>query len=122
MDSKLLVPFLTPSTRYSEWKMKMITSLKRQDLYEVSIGIGKESYDNENYRINDGDAAFGAIDLSLSPSLRYLTKYVEYPKDLWTKLDRTFSKHSEDHNITLESRPKTIRVIDPKVSASTRSD
>ena len=48
MGSKLSVPLLTPSTRYSEWKMKMIASLKREDLYEVSIGLGKESYENEN--------------------------------------------------------------------------
>ena len=48
MDSKLLVPLLTPSIRYSEWELKMISSLKRQDLYEVSIGLGKESYENEN--------------------------------------------------------------------------
>ena len=45
----------------------MISSLKSQDLYEVSIGLGKESYDNENDWLNDGDAAFGAIGLSLSP-------------------------------------------------------
>ena len=68
----------------------MIASLKRQDLYEVSLGLGKESYENEIDWINDGDATFGEIGLALSPSLRYLTKYVEYPKDLWTKMDKTF--------------------------------
>ena len=100
----------------------MISSLKRQDLYEVSIGLGKESYDNENDWISDGDAVFGAIGLSLSPSLAYLTKSVEYPKDLSIELDRTFGKHSEDHNNTLESTPNTARFLDPKLSASTLSD
>ena len=38
------VPLLTLSTNYSEWKMKMIASLKRQDLYEVSIGLGEYSF------------------------------------------------------------------------------
>ena len=33
----------------------MISSLKRQGLYEVSIGIDKESYEDENDWINDGD-------------------------------------------------------------------
>ena len=94
---------------------------KRQDLYEVSIGLGEESYESENDWLNDGDAAFGAIGLALSPSLRYLTKSIEYPKDIQTKLDRTFGKHSEDHNSTLESTPSTTRVLDPKVSASTLS-
>ena len=102
MDLKLSVPLLTPSTRYSEWKLKMIASLKRQDLYEVSIGLGKESYDNDNDWLNDGDAAFGEIGRSLSPSLCYLIGSVEYPKDLWTKLDRTFGKNNEDHYINLE--------------------
>ena len=123
MDSILLVPLLTPSTRYSEWKLKMIASLKRQGLYEVYIGLGKESYEYENDQINDGDRAFGTICLALSPScLRYLVKSIEYPKDLWTKLDRTFGKHNEDHNSTLKSTPSTTRVLDSKVSASTFSD
>ena len=37
MDSS--IPLLTPFTSYSEWKLKMIASLKRWGLYEVSIGI-----------------------------------------------------------------------------------
>ena len=48
MDSILSVPVLTPSTRYLEWKLKMIASLKRQGLYEVSIRLGKDSYEYEN--------------------------------------------------------------------------
>ena len=119
MDSS--VPLLNPFTSYSECKLKMIASLKIQDIYEVSIGIGKESYDNENDQLNDGDAAFGEIVLSLSPGLRYLTKFVEYPKDLWTKLDRTFGKIDEDHNSTLESTSITIRVPNPKFYTSTLS-
>ena len=39
------VPLLTLFTNYSEWKMKMIASLKRKDLYEVSIGLGEESFE-----------------------------------------------------------------------------
>ena len=80
MDS--IVPLLTPFTSYSEWKMKMIASLKRQHLYEVSIGLGEESYESENDWMNECDAAFGTIAPTLSPRLRYLTKSVEYPKDL----------------------------------------
>ena len=122
MDSKLLVPLLTPPTRYSKWKMKMISSLKGQGIYDVSIGIGKESYENENYWLNDGDRAFGTICLALSPSLHYLIGYVEYLEDLWTKLDITFGKHNEDHNRNLEITPSTTRAIYSKVQASTLSD
>ena len=58
MDSRLHVPLLTPSIRYSEWKMKMIASLKTQGIHEVSIGIGKESYEYENDWRNEGDRYF----------------------------------------------------------------
>ena len=36
----------------------MIAYLKRRGIYEVSIGIGKESYENENDWLNDGDRSF----------------------------------------------------------------
>ena len=75
MDSS--VPLLTPFKIYSEWKLKMISSLKRQDLYEVSIGLGKESYEIENDWLNDGDSDFGTICLALSPSLRYLISFAK---------------------------------------------
>ena len=87
---ELSIPLLTQFTSYSEWKLKMIASLKRQGLYEVSIGLGKESYENENDWLNDGDRAYGAIALALSPSLYYLIGSAEYLKEVWTKLDRTF--------------------------------
>ena len=60
--------------------------------------------------------------LPLSPSLHYLSRSIEDQKELWTRLDRTFGKIDEDHNSTLESTSKTIRVTDPKLSASTLSD
>ena len=100
----------------------MPTSLKRRGLYEVSIGLGKYSYENENDWLNDGDRSFGSICSALSPRLHYLIGYAEYPKDIWKKLDKTFGKHNEDHNITLEITSSTIRVIYSKVSASTLSN
>ena len=44
------------------------------------------------------------------------------PKNLWTILDRTFGKHNEDHNSTLEITASTTRVLHSKVSASNLSD
>ena len=72
MDLRVLVPLLTPFTRYSKWKLKMISYLKRQGLYDLSIGIGKESYKYENDWLNDGDKAFAKLCLAFSPILRYL--------------------------------------------------
>ena len=100
----------------------MIEYLKRKGIYELSIGIGKESYEHENDWLKYGDRYFGAICLALSPSLRYLIGSAEYPKDLWTKLDRTFGKHNEDHNSTLEIKSITTRVLYSKFSATTLSD
>ena len=71
----------------------------------MSIGLGKESYENED------DRAFGAICLALSPSLRYLIGSTEYPKDLWKKLDRTFGKHNDDNNSPLEITSSTTRFL-----------
>ena len=124
MDSRLSVLLLIASTRYLEWKLKMIASLKRQRLYEVSIGLGKESYKDENEWLNEGYIAFGTICMAFwrSPSLRYLIDYAKYRKDVWTKLDRTFRKHNEDYYRNLESTPRNPRVLYSKFSASTLSD
>ena len=122
MDSILSVPLLTPSTRYLEWKLKMIFSLKRQDLYDVSSMIGTYFYEDENEWINYGDRYFGIICMAFSPILCYLIDSIEYPKDLWTELDRTFGKNNEDHYRNLESTPSTTRVLYSKGLASTLSD
>ena len=121
MDSS--IPLLTPFTSYSEWKLKMIAYLKRRGLYEVSIGLGRESYENENDWLNDSDRAFGSMCLALDDSLYYLIpNHAEYQKKFWPILDRTFGKHNEDHNSTLEIAASTTRVLHSKLSASTLSD
>ena len=77
----------------------MIVSLKRQGLYEVSMGLGKESYEYEKYWLNDSDRAYGAICGTFSPRLHIeLIEFAEYPKDLWIELDIIFGKHNEDCN------------------------
>ena len=100
----------------------MISSLKRQGIYEVYIGLGKESYEDDNDSLNDGDRYFGTIFLSFSPRLCYLIDFVEYPKDIWIELDRTFGKHNEDNYSNLERTPSTKRVISSKLLASILSD
>ena len=49
--------------------------------------------------------ALGTISLDLSRSLCYLKRYIEFQKDFWKKLDKTFGKNNEDHNRTLERTP-----------------
>ena len=60
--------------------------------------------------------------MSLSPSLYYLICFVEYPKEVWTILDKTFGKHNEDHNSTLQVTTSTTRVLHSKFLASTLFD
>ena len=60
----------------------MITSLKSQDLYEVSIGIVEESFEREDDWINECDAAYGTMCMAISPSMGYLKRSVKNPKDL----------------------------------------
>ena len=99
----------------------MIASLKRQGLYEVSIGLGAESFESENDWLNECDADLGTMLLAISLSLCYLKRSIEFPKDLWTKLDKTFGKHNEDNNITLDITSSTTRVIYSKLLASNLS-
>ena len=96
--------------------------LKRQDLYEVSIGLGEEFFEKKDDWLNECDAAYGTMCMAISPSMRYLKMSVKNPKDLWKILDITFGMIDEDHNITLESIFRTISILNPKFSASTLSD
>ena len=97
------VPLLTLFTKYSEWKMKMIASLKRQDIYEVSIGLGEESFERKDDWLNKCDATYGNMYMAISPSMLYLKRSIRNPKDLWKILDIFFGMIDEDHNSTLES-------------------
>ena len=67
----------------------------------MSIGIGRETYENENDWLNDIDKSFGSIALALDDDLYFVFYSAEHPKDLWTRLDKTFGKHNEDHNLVL---------------------
>ena len=67
----------------------------RKGLCRVSIGLDKECFSNIDW-LNISDGAFGTIATGLSRSLRYLIRSFEDPKELWTRLDRTFGKIDED--------------------------
>ena len=100
----------------------MFVFLNRKDLYWVSDGFSRESFESDNDQINACDAAFGIMKWALSPSLRQLSKSIKDPQELWTRLERTFGMINDDHNSTLESTSSTISILDPKTSFSTLSD
>ena len=99
----------------------MIAYLMIRGVYEVSIGLSEECF-SDNDQLNKCDAAFGTIALGLSPSLRYLSRSIEDPKELWTRLDRTFGMIDEDCNSNLERIFSTISILNPKILASTLHD
>ena len=80
----------------------MISSLKRQNIYEINIGAGEEYYEQTSGQVNDCDGAFRAMCLDIYLSMSYLIDYSN-PKDLWTTLDTFLGKHNEDASINLES-------------------
>ena len=84
------------------------------------MGLGKYSYEYEKDYLNDSDRSYGAICGTFSWSLLIdLIDFAEYPKNLWTKPDRTFRKHNEDYYSNLESTFRTTRVLYSKLSAYT---
>ena len=87
----------------------------------MTIGLSEECF-SENDWLNKCDANFGSITLGLSPSLRYLSRSIEDPKELWTRLDRTFGMIDEDCNSNLERIFSTISILNPKLLAYTLSD
>ena len=123
MDSRVSVPLLSPFTSYLEWKLKMISYLKRQGIYEISIAAGEEYYEETSDWLNVCDRAIGAICLAISPSMRYLIDSVDYPKDLWTTLDRVLGKDNEDPSSYVESASSSSMIsLSQYVSSSRVSD
>ena len=101
----------------------MISYLKRQNIYEISIGAGEESYEEPSDWLNDCDREIGSICLAISPSISYLIDSVEQPKDLQTTLDRVLGKYKEDISRYVESASSSSMIsLSQDVSASTVSD
>ena len=101
----------------------MITSLKRQGLYQISIGVGEESYEEPSDQLNECDREIGAICLAISPRMHYLIDSVEYLKDLQTTLDRVLGKDNEDPSSYVESDSRSSMIsLSHDVSTSTVSD
>ena len=75
------IPLLSPFN-YVEWKLKMVAYLERYDLFDVSIGFGEQSYEEENDLLNEYDRAYGSMGMVMSPKMRYLMDSAEYPFEL----------------------------------------
>ena len=82
MDLK--VPLLSPFNNV-DWKSKLSVYLKRQCLFDVSIGAlsEPESYEEKIGWLNNCDRDYGIMCLGMSPNLHDLIDSVEYPFELW---------------------------------------
>ena len=96
MDLKLVSP-LSPFN-YAKWKLKMVAYLESHDLVDVSFGAGKESYEDENDWIDDGEKEYARICIVMTHNMCYLMESVEYPFKLWRNLGRAFTVHKEVDN------------------------
>ena len=86
MDSQAL-PLLSPFN-YSKWKPKMCAYIKRQCLYDVSIGAVREpkSCQEKDAWLNDNDRAYGTMCLATPPTMCYILVFANYPFDIWRNL------------------------------------
>ena len=73
------VPLLTRSSDYFEWGVKMTICLRRQKLFSVSNGFGRNYFESDNDWLKAKDKAFEIMELALSPSMRYLSRSIKDP-------------------------------------------
>ena len=86
------------SFNYYELKLKMIVYLKSHELFDVSIGVVAipESNDEKSIWFNNYDRAYGAIFLPISPRMHYLIDVVEFPSEIWSRLEKSFVQQTEE--------------------------
>ena len=76
----------------------MCAYLKRQCLYDVSIGAVREPescQDKVAWR-NDNDRAYETMCLAIPPTMRYILDSADYPFELWRNLDEVLAMQQED--------------------------
>ena len=80
------------SFNYNGWKLKMIAYLKSHDLFDMSIGVVAipEFDDEKSIWFNNCDRADGSMCLSIPPRMCYLIDVVEFPSEIWSRLDKAF--------------------------------
>ena len=84
------------SFNYNVWKLKMIAYLKIHEIFDVSIGDVKmpEFDDEKSIWFNKCDRAYGAMCLSIPPRMCYLIDAVEFPSEIWSRLDKAFGQQT----------------------------
>ena len=86
------------SFNYNVWKLKMIAFLKSHELFDVSIGVVAmpESNHEKSIWFNNCNRAYGAMCLAIPPRMRYRIDVVEFPSEIWSRLDKSFGQQTEE--------------------------
>ena len=76
----------------------MCAYLKRQCLYDVSIGDVREpeSRQEKDTWLNDNDRAYGTMCLAIPPTMCYILDFADYPFELWRNLNEALGMQQED--------------------------
>ena len=88
----ILVPPLSPFN-YAESKLKMFAYLKSHD---VSIGAMPMPYSDDGKCIwlNNYEISYGAMCLAIPPRMPYVIDVVEFPSEIWSRLDGAFGQQN----------------------------
>ena len=86
------------SFNYDVWKLKMIAYIKSHELFDVSIGaMEMPKSDDEKYIwFNNCDRAYGAMCPAIPPRMCYLIDVVDFPSEIWSRLDKAFGEQTEE--------------------------
>ena len=63
---------------YAKWKLKMVAYLERHHIFDVSFGASKESYEDENDWLDDGERLYSRMCMVMTPNMHCLMESVEY--------------------------------------------
>ena len=99
----------------------MCTYIKRQCLYDVSIGAVREPNScQEKYDwLNDNDRAYGTMCLAIPPTMHYLLDSDDYLFELWRNIDEALGMQKEDMSYMENKKVGTsLCVLPPNISAS----
>ena len=88
-----LSPFI-----YAECKFNMVAYLKSHELFDVSIGAMSmpDSDHEKSIWFNNCDIAYGSMFLSIPPRICYLIVVVEFPSEIWSRLDKASGQQTEE--------------------------
>ena len=94
----------------------MSAYLKRQCLFEVSIGAFSEpeSYEDNIDWLNNCNRDYGIICLEMSPNIHHLIDSTEYPFEIWKKLEKLLvcRKYKMKHGVN----PTSPHVLSLEIS------